>query len=136
MRHRIIIIVALIMLVTACGDDATTVRAGGAEFTGTFDTGPGFGPGEISFVLDDTGDRIVSAVIDPALNEFTCPTGVTISGGGLTGTYTPGIAIQGNSFDNGTWSGTFDSSTEAHGSYDLQEAFDCPYLVTWAATSE
>jgi hypothetical protein len=110
--------------------------AGGATFSGSFATEPGVGPGEMSFVLDGEGKRIVSAIINPALNEFACPTGVIISGGGISGTYTPGIAIEGGSFDNGDWSGVFDSSTEAHGTYSLQDSFDCPYEVTWTATSE
>jgi hypothetical protein len=66
--------------------------AGGATFNGTFATEPGVGPGAISFVLDGEGKLIVSAIIDPALKEFACPTGVIISGGGISGTYNPGIA--------------------------------------------
>ena len=57
-------------------------------------------------------------------------------GGGISGTYTPGIAIEDGSFDNGDWSGVFDSSTEAHGTYSLEDSFDCPYEVAWTATSE
>lgn len=110
--------------------------AGGATFSGTFATEPGVGPGEISFVLDSEGTRIVSAIIDPALDEFACPTGVIISGGGISGTYTPGIAIEGGSFDSGDWSGVFGSPSEAHGTYSLQDSFDCPYEVAWTATSE
>jgi len=144
-----------LFLVSACGggDDSTggsqttgtsgteTVAgpgdlAGGATFSGTFTAEPGMGPGEISFVLDGEGKRIVSAIIDPALDEFICPTGVVISGGGISGTYTPGIAIEGASFDKGDWSGVFVSSTEAHGTYSLEDSFDCPYEVAWTATSE
>ena len=110
--------------------------AGGATFSGTFATEPGVGPGEISFVLDGEGKRIVSAIINPELNEFACPTGVSISGGGISGTYTPGIAIEGGAFDSGDFSGVFDSSTVAHGTYNLEDSFDCPYEVTWTATSE
>jgi len=55
---------------------------------------------------------------------------VTISGGGLSGTYTRGIAIEGDSFDGCDWRGVFDSATEAHGTYSLQDSFDCPYEVT------
>jgi len=75
-----------------------------------------------------TDNRIVSS-IDPALNEFACPTGVTISGGGLSGTYTPGIAIEGDSFDGGDWRGVLDLATEAHGTHRLQDSFDCPCEV-------
>jgi hypothetical protein len=110
--------------------------AGGATFSGTFATEPGVGPGEISFVLDGEGKRIVSAIIDPALDELACPTGVIVSGGGISGTYTPGIAIEGGAFDNGDWTGVFDSSSEAHGTYSLEDSFDCPYEVAWTATSE
>jgi hypothetical protein len=109
--------------------------AGGATFNGTFATEPGVGPGAISFVLDGEGKLIVSAIIDPALKEFACPTGVIISGGGISGTYNPGIAIESGAFDKGDWSGVFDSSTEAHGTYSLQDSFDCPYEVSWTATS-
>jgi len=155
--RRLLVLVLAVFLVSACGggDDSTggsettgasttepvtapgePALAGGATFGGTFATEPGVGPGEISFVLDGEGKRIVSAIIDPALDEFACPTGVIISGGGISGTYTPGIAIEGGSFDKGDWSGVFDSSTEAHGTYSLQDSFDCPYEVAWTATSE
>jgi len=155
--RRLLIPALALFLVSACGggDDwtggvettgASTTEsvtepgesglAGGATFSGTFATEPGVGPGEISFVLDGEGERIVSAIIDPALNQFACPTGVIISGGGISGTYTPGIAIEAGSFDTGDWSGVFDSSTKAHGTYSLQDSFDCPYEVAWTATSE
>ena len=155
--RRVLLLALALFLISACGggDDSTggaettgasTTEpvtepgdlglAGGATFSGTFAAEPGVGPGEISFVLDGEGKRIVSAIIDPALDEFACPTGVVISGGGISGTYTPGIAIEGGSFDTGDWSGVFDSSTEAHGTYSLQDSFDCPYEVAWTATSE
>lgn len=154
---KILIPALALFLVSACGggDDSTggvettaasmtesviepgeLALAGGATFSGTFATAPGVGPGEISFVLDGEGKRIVSAIIDPALNEFACPTGVIISGGGISATYTPGIAVEVGSFDSGDFSGVFDSSTEAHGTYSLQDSFDCPYEVVWTATSE
>jgi hypothetical protein len=149
--RKFLVFVFALLLVSACGGgtDSTGATdtapvtgpggselAGGATFSGTFATEPGVGPGEISFVLDSEGRLIVSAIIDPALDEFACPTGVIISGGGISGTYTPGIAIEGGSFDNGDWSGVFDSSTEAHGTYSLEDSFDCPYEVAWTATSE
>lgn len=149
--RRLLLAAFALFLVSACGGGADSTGAtdtapeagpgeselaGGATFSGTFATEPGVGPGEISFVLDGEGKRIVSAIIDPALNEFACPTGVTISGGGISGTYTPGIAIEGGSFDEGDFGGVFDSSTEAHGTYSLEDSFDCPYEVTWTATSE
>lgn len=149
--RKLLVLVFVLLLVSACGGgtDSTGATdtapeagpggsepAGGATFSGTFATEPGVGPGEISFVLDGEGKRIVSAIIDPALDEFACPTGVIISGGGISGTYTPGIAIEGGSFDKGDFAGVFDSSTEAHGTYSLEDSFDCPYEVTWTATSE
>ena len=145
-RRSSVSLVALVVVATGCGsgsggssprDDAAggLDLVGGAEFSGTFETEPGVGPGEIRFVLDESGERIVSAVIDPALDEFACPTGVIISGGGISGTYTPGIAIADGSFDNGDWSGVFVSSREANGTYSLQDAFDCPYEIAWSATS-
>lgn len=87
-------------------------------------------------MLDDTGGAIVTAIIDPALSQFPCPTGVTISGGGISATYTPGIAIEDGAFDNGDWTGVFDSATEAHGTYDLSNSFDCHYELEWTALSE
>ena len=155
--RRLLLPALVLLLVSACGGGtdstggaettgaSTTASvtepggqgpAGGATFSGAFATEPGVGPGEISFVLDGEGKRIVSAIIDPALNEFACPTGVLISGGGISATYTPGIAIEGGSFNQGDFSGVFDSSTAAHGTYRLEESFDCPYEVTWTATSE
>jgi hypothetical protein len=149
--RKLSVLVFVMVFVSACGGgtDSTgatntapdTVAgasepAGGATFSGTFATEPGAGPGEISFVLDGEGKRIVSAIINPALNEFACPTGVVISGGGISGTYTPGIAIEGGAFDGEGFGGSFDSSTEAHGTYSLQNSFDCPYELTWTATSE
>ncbi|MDO8392580.1 MAG: hypothetical protein Q7V57_19065 [Actinomycetota bacterium] len=144
-RRSIVSVVALVVVAAACGSDSDKSSttdgsasgfdlSGGAVFSGTFATGPGVGPGEISFVLDESGERIVRAVINPALDSFACPTGVLISGGGITGTYTPGIVIIDGSFDNGDWNGVFDSSTEAHGKYSLQDSFDCPYEVAWTAT--
>lgn len=148
--RQLLVLMFVLLLVSACGGTDSTGAtntepvagaseselAGGATFSGTFTTEPGAGPGEISFVLDGEGKRIVSAIIDPGLKEFACPTGVIISGGGISGTYTPGIAIEGGAFDSGDWSGVFDSSTAAHGTYSLQASFDCPYEVTWTATSE
>lgn len=149
--RKLSVLVFVVVFVSACGGgtDSTGATdtppdtgpgaselAGGATFSGTFATEPGAGPGEISFVLDSEGKRIVSAIINPALNAFACPTGVVISGGGISGTYTPGIAIEGGAFDSGDFSGVFDSSTAAHGTYSLQDSFDCPYEVTWTATSE
>ena len=154
--RKLVVLTLVVLLVSACGGGTDSPAGsepagtsstepasgsgeldliGGATFTGTFETGPGVGPGAISFVLDDAGERIVSAIIDPALDEFACPTGVIISGGGISGTYTPGIAIEGGSFDSGDWTGVFDSSTEAHGTYNLQDSFDCPHEVAWTATS-
>jgi hypothetical protein len=150
MRRFVVVLVFVLLLVPACGggNDSTGATdtapvaepggselAGGATFNGTFATEPGVGPGAISFVLDGEGKLIVSAIIDPALKEFACPTGVIISGGGISGTYNPGIAIESGAFDKGDWSGVFDSSTEAHGTYSLQDSFDCPYEVSWTATS-
>jgi hypothetical protein len=155
--RKLLVLVLVLLLVSACGggtestggtdsvgtsdtESATTSGelelAGGATFSGTFATEPGVGPGEISFVLSGEGKLIVSAIINPALKEFACPTGVTISGGGISGTYIPGIAIEGGAFDSRDFSGVFDSSTAAHGTYSLQASFDCPYEVTWTATSE
>lgn len=76
-----------------------------------------------------------SAVIDPGLEGFACPTGVRISGGGVPSTCTPGVEIEGDSFETFGWSGTFDSATEVHGEYDLQPANDCPYTLMWSASS-
>jgi len=132
--RRAAVVVALVMTAAACGGGSGG-REGGASFSGTFDVEPGVGPGEVSFVLDETGDRIVSAVIDPGLDGFACPTGVRISGGGVTSTYTPGVEIEGDSFETFGWSGTFDSATEVHGEYDLQPAYDCPYTLTWSAST-
>lgn len=155
--RRVLLLALVLLLVSACGggDDSTggtettgasTTEAvtqpgeldlaGGATFSGTFAAEPGVGPGEISFVLDGEGKLIVSAIIDPGLNEFACPNGTRITGGGTSNTYTPGIAIEAGSFEGGDLSGVFDSSTEAHGSYSLQGSFDCLYEVTWTATSE
>ncbi len=131
--RKFLLLASALLLVSACGGGSA--RTGGATFTGTFETEPGVGPGEISFVLDDTGDRIVSAVVDPGLNQFSCPTGVTISGGGMSSTFTPGIEIEGDAFDAFGLSGEFDSPTVARGTYDLQDSFDCPYVLTWSATS-
>lgn len=156
MRRKAMFGLALMLVVAACGDDssvqdstttapaatvtttteATAVtRAGGALFTGTFETGPGFGPGEITLLLGDSGDTIVTITIDPALNAFACPNGVTVSGGA----YATGgdLAIDSSdSFDlyNGL-SGVFDSATTVHGSYDLEYDFNCAYVLDWAATS-
>ena len=149
--RKVLVLMFALLLVSACGGgtDSTGATdtapvagpgesdpAGGATFSGTFAVEPGVGPGEISFVLDGEGALIISAIIDPALDEFACPAGMIISGGGISATYTPGIAIEAGSFDGGSLSGTFDSSTEAHGTYDLEDSFDCPYELTWTATSE
>jgi hypothetical protein len=149
---KVLLLALALFLVSACGGgdgstggtEATGASTppgelelgGGATFRGAFAIEPGVGPGEMSFVLDGEGKLIVSAIIDPALDEFACPTGVIISGGGISGTYTPGIAIEGGSFDEGDFAGVFDSSTEAHGTYSLEDSFDCPYEVDWTATSE
>lgn len=131
--RRLLLLASALLLVSACGGGSS--RIGGATFTGAFETEPGVGPGEISFVLDDTGDRIVSAVVDPALDQFSCPTGVRISGGGMSSTFTPGIVIEGDSFDAFGLSGEFDSPTVVRGTYDLRDSFDCPYVLTWSASS-
>ena len=149
--RRLLLLALTLSLIAACGsgDDSSGTSgtetsaqsdalelAGGATFSGTFDTEPGVGPGAISFVLDGEGKLIVSAIIDPGLSEFACPTGAVISGGGTSNTYTPGIAIDSGSFEGRDLSGVFDSSIAAHGTYSLQGSFDCPYEVTWTATSE
>jgi hypothetical protein len=156
MRGKVTLGLVLMLVVTACGDDsgvqdsttapaatvttttAATVatRAGGALFTGTFEAGPGFGPGEITLLLGDSGDTIVTITIDPALNGFACPNGVTVSGGA----YATGgdLAIDSSdSFDlyNGL-SGVFDSATQVHGTYDLDYDFNCAYVLEWTATSQ
>ena len=131
--RRLLLLASALILVSACGGGSS--RAGGATFSGTFEIEPGVGPGEISFVLDDTGDRIVSAVIDPGLNQLSCPTRVRISRGGMSSTSIPGIEIKGDSFDTFGLSGEFDSPTVARGTYDLQGSYECPYVLTWSATN-
>lgn len=156
MRGKVTLGLLLMLVVTACGDDSgvqdsTTVsietattttaataatRAGGALFTGTFETGPGFGPGEITLLLGDSGDTIETITIDPALTAFACPNGVTVTGGA----YATGGAFVIDSSDsfelyNGL-SGVFDSATEVHGTYDLDYDFNCTYVLEWTATSE
>jgi hypothetical protein len=155
MRRKATFGLALMLVVAACGDDsgvpdsttapaapvsttteATAVtRAGGALFTGTFEAGPGFGPGEITLLLGASGDTIETITIDPALTSFACPNGVTVTGGA----YATGGDLEidsSDSFDlyNGL-SGVFDSATRAHGSYDLEYDFNCTYVLDWTATS-
>jgi len=135
MRRTLVLVAVLLLSVSGCGGGGSG-RAGGSEFRGTFEVEPGVGPGEISFVLDSSGDRIVSAVIDPGLDQFQCPTGARISGGGISSTFTPGIEIQDDRFEVSGWSGEFDSAMEAHGTYSLQSTYDCPYTLNWTASSE
>lgn len=158
MSRRLATGLVLTLLVAACGDGGTipssspvalnstmvsvtttTVavdRVGGAEFIGTFETGPGFGPGVITFLLDDTGDKIVVITLIPGLNGLNCPNGVTVSGGGYD--YWGSFWIDDDdSFSMSLGlSGVFDSATEAHGTYDLQYEYNCAYVLDWTATSQ
>lgn len=149
--RKFVCLISCLFVFSACGSDTDLIDAsgpastagigglelaGGATFAGAFEPEAGIGPGLISFTLDADGERIVSAIIDPALREFACPSGVIISGGGISGTYTPGIAIEGGVFDKGDWRGVFDSPTQAHGVYNLKDSFDCLYEIPWTATSE
>ncbi len=171
MRIRLTIAIALALLLTSCGgrdeqvsvtpnadgttttqETASTVttttvavdREGGAEFTGTFETGPGIGPGVIVFLLDDTGDKIVEVEITPDLRQFECPNGQIVNAGGRMYGAIWDVAIDnvgsfvGSSFFDFDISGVFDSATEAHGTLDLQLRYDCDYVLVldWTATSQ
>jgi hypothetical protein len=141
------------MLASACGDDgaaqssttaslATTTtsadRVGGTLYTGTFESGPGFGPGEITLLLDDTGDAISVITYTADLDRFACPNGNIVSGGSieLSGRMPIDDADSFSPFSSGL-AGIFDSATEAHGTYDLQYDFDCgSYVLNWTATGQ
>jgi len=147
MRSRVVIVLVLVWLTTACGGDAvapiaTTTsipvdRVGGAVFTGTFDTEAGAGATEITITLDATGDRIVNVLIYDS-SVFTCPNGASFPVGwshGLSSTpYTP--IDDANSFELDELRGVFDSSIEAHGTYDFQSDCSDSYVLDWRATSQ
>ena len=149
MRDRGVIgtVLLLVLLAAACGDDdaapgdtatageSTELElAGGAVFIGTFETGPGVGPGTIEIELNEAGDRLSRLVIDAGLNGFACPNGSTVSGGGFETQGTMALGDDG-SFSVSGFSGVFDSSTTAHGTYDLQVDYNCSATVDWTATS-
>jgi hypothetical protein len=140
-------VLLLVLLAAACGDDdaapgdTTTPGgsteldlAGGAVFFGTFETGPGVGPGTIEIELNEAGDRLSRLMIDPGLIGFACPNGATVSGGGFETTGTIALGDDG-SFSVSGFSGVFDSSTTAHGEYDLQFDYNCSAIIDWTATS-
>ncbi|OFW63391.1 MAG: hypothetical protein A2135_01870 [Actinobacteria bacterium RBG_16_67_15] len=149
MRDRGVIgtVLLLVLLAGACGDDdaapGDTATAGGSTeldlvggtvFFGTFETGPGVGPGTIEIELNEAGDRLSRLTIDPGLNGFACPNGSTVSGGGFETQGTMALGDDG-SFSVSGFSGVFDSSTTAHGTYDLQFDYNCSAVVDWTAAS-
>lgn len=133
---------AIALVLAACGGDGgSSVELGSnATFLGTFETGDGYGPGDVVIMLDEEGTGIVSISLDAGFDGFTCPAGeaegTVISGGGYTVTLEPAQPLSGDSFDVDGFAGTFTSSTEASGTYDLTADHDCDFTLNWTATTD
>lgn len=114
---------------------AGSERVGGTRYVGFFESGPGHGPGEITLVLDGTGQAISEIVYSAGLDEFVCPNGRTLSGGGwaVGGT----LPIVDDTFDLSIGlAGVFVSATEVQGTYDMEYDYGCDQVLTWTATSQ
>lgn len=140
--QRVGMLGALILVVAACGGDggSSVDLASNATFIGSFETGDGYGPGDIVIMLDEEGSGIVSISLDAGLDGFTCPAGdaagSVLSGGGYTVGIEPAQPLSGDSFDVDGFAGTFTSSTEASGTYDLTADHDCDFSLTWTASTD
>ena len=148
--HRIMSAIVVVLLAAACGGDSDGPSPN-ATFTGPIAAQPGVS-GEISFIISDSGDGLVSANLAVRFDAFDCgpgatpmsvpcvtgavtPSGVTMSGGGSSVMYTPPLAIEGGSFESRGFSGEFDSPTSAHGILDIGALYGCGDILTWTAES-
>ena len=112
---RLGVLATMVLVLAACGGDggSSIELEGNATFLGSFETGDGYGPGDVVIMLDEEGDSIVSITLDAGFDGFTCPAGDAegseLSGGGYTVTLEPAQPLSSDSFDVDGFAGTFTS---------------------------
>jgi len=146
--RRIVLAVVTVLLIASCGGDSDG-PAPNATFTGPIAAQPGVS-GEISFIISESWDGIISANLGVHFDDFDCgpdatpadvpgvagavtPSGRIMCGGGSSVAYTPQLVIEGGSFETRCFSGEFDSPTSAHGILDIGTLYGCGDILTWTA---